>query len=55
MYNWGAEKDKYRFPKIITTTRSEILSSSDYYLWFIAESDDLKYYKEIRIVDFNQR
>ena len=51
---WRAEKDINKYPKIITTCRSEIFDSSQYHEWFIGEASKLQYYKEIRLISFNK-
>ena len=38
---WRAEKDVNKYPKIITTCRSEIFDSSQYHEWFIGETSKL--------------
>lgn len=44
------------FPKIIITTRTEILSKADYYEWFLPEqSDNFNHYKEIRLERFDRK
>ncbi|KAM3143234.1 hypothetical protein pb186bvf_004566 [Paramecium bursaria] len=53
--NWG-HKQVPSFPKIIITTRTEILSKADYYEWFLPEqSDNFSHYKEIRLERFDRK
>ncbi|KAM3132721.1 hypothetical protein pb186bvf_015149 [Paramecium bursaria] len=52
---WRCEDDIGQYPKIITTTRTEVLTSQEYYKQFISESENLKLYKEIRLIRFDQK
>ncbi|CAD8100657.1 unnamed protein product [Paramecium primaurelia] len=52
LYKWRCQSDEQRFPKIITTSRSEIFINNEYRSWFLPESENLQYYKEIRLLNF---
>ncbi|CAD8210948.1 unnamed protein product [Paramecium octaurelia] len=53
LYKWRCQSDEMRFPKIITTSRSEMFTNTDYRSWFLPESENLLLYKEIRLLNFN--
>lgn len=51
---WG-HKSIDCYPKILITTRSEVLNKADYHEWFLAEgSDTFQYYKEVRLERFDK-
>ncbi|CAK66563.1 unnamed protein product (macronuclear) [Paramecium tetraurelia] len=52
LYKWRCQSDELRFPKIITTSRSEMFTNTDYRSWFLPESENLYLYKEIRLLNF---
>ncbi|CAD8124668.1 unnamed protein product [Paramecium sonneborni] len=55
LYKWRCQSDNLRFPKIITTSRSEMFVNTDYRQWFLPESENLQFYKEIRLLNFTNQ
>ncbi|TNV74959.1 hypothetical protein FGO68_gene15006 [Halteria grandinella] len=51
---WSCLSDKNKYPKIITTCRTEVFSIAGYNTWFLSESNNPQYFKEIKLLKFNQ-
>ena len=51
--NWTSKEDSY-FPKVIFTTRSEIIKDG-YKLWFAPAKEEIRNLKEIKIESFNKK
>ncbi|CAD8209130.1 unnamed protein product [Paramecium octaurelia] len=51
---WRCQADKNKFPKIISTCRSEIFNIAGYNTWFLSESNSPQFYKEVKLLKFNQ-
>ncbi|KAM3138319.1 hypothetical protein pb186bvf_009595 [Paramecium bursaria] len=49
---WRHEDDQGNYPKVIITSRTEVLPKVRYEK-FLSEMDDLKFYKEIRLIKFD--
>lgn len=53
MQKWRQYADLDKYPKIITTTRTEIFNTNDYYTWFLSESNNAQdNFKEVRLLKF---
>ncbi|KAM3138317.1 hypothetical protein pb186bvf_009593 [Paramecium bursaria] len=50
---WRQQNDQGNYPKIIITARTEVLPLQDHYKLFLSEMDDLRFYKEIRLIEFD--
>ncbi|CAK90852.1 unnamed protein product (macronuclear) [Paramecium tetraurelia] len=51
---WRCSSDKNKYPKVITTSRSELFTIKGYGSWFLSESNDPNYYKEVRLLKFTE-
>ncbi|CAD8049460.1 unnamed protein product [Paramecium sonneborni] len=51
---WRCFSDKNKYPKIITTSRSELFTLNGYCTWFFSESNQIKFYKEVRLLKFTE-
>ncbi|CAD8119904.1 unnamed protein product [Paramecium sonneborni] len=50
---WRCQADKNKFPKIITTCRTELFNIAGYNTWFFSESNSPQFYKEVKLLKFN--
>ncbi|CAD8125112.1 unnamed protein product [Paramecium sonneborni] len=50
---WKCQTDKNKFPKIITTCRTELFNIAGYNTWFLSESNNPQFYKEVKLLKFN--
>ncbi|CAD8046507.1 unnamed protein product [Paramecium primaurelia] len=51
---WRCISDKNKYPKLITTSRSELFTINGYCSWFFSESNQIKFYKEVRLLKFTE-
>ncbi|KAM3143858.1 hypothetical protein pb186bvf_004134 [Paramecium bursaria] len=52
LFQWRSQND-IGFPKIIITSRTEVLQIKDHHKLFLSEKDNIQFYKEIRLIEFD--
>ncbi|CAD8148995.1 unnamed protein product [Paramecium pentaurelia] len=51
---WRCSSDRNKYPKVITTSRSELFTIKGYSSWFLSESNSQNLYKEVRLLKFTE-
>ncbi|CAD8141735.1 unnamed protein product [Paramecium octaurelia] len=51
---WRCSSDRNKYPKVITTSRSELFTIKGYSSWFLSESNSHSFYKEVRLLKFTE-